>query len=140
LQPAGEPGQKAGTLSHPLIYMIVSEEASGDQGYYDLACAVLAKTSTAELNTLHAIGSTHLGINKKQLEYEPYKNSRLLSEALYMLDHNYYQPNHVMYGPYYDILYDNMVKAENGELTPEEAVEQAIQLVQAELADYVIIK
>jgi hypothetical protein len=33
-----------------------------------------------------------------------------------------------------------MVKAENGELTPEEAVEQAIQLVQAELADYVIIK
>jgi inositol-phosphate transport system substrate-binding protein len=140
LQPAGEPGQKAGTLSHPLIYMIVSEDASGDQGYYDLACAVLAKTSTAELNTLHAIGSTHLGINKKQLEYEPYKNSRLLSEALYMLDHNYYQPNHVMYGPYYDILYDNMVKAENGELTPEEAVEQAIQLVQAELADYVIIK
>jgi len=140
LQPAGEPGQKAGTLSHPLIYMIVSEEATGDQGYYDLACAVLAKTSTAELNTLHAIGSTHLGMNKKQAEYEPYKNNRLLSEALYMLDHNYYQPNHVMYGPYYDILYDNMVKAENGELTPEEAVEQAIQLVQAELADYVIIK
>jgi len=140
LEPAGEPGQKAGTLSHPLIYMIVSEEASGDEGYYDLACAVLAKTSTAELNTLHAVGSTHLGMNKMQATYEPYANDRLLSEALYMLDYNYYQPNHVMYGPYFDILYDNMVKAENAELSPEEAVEQAIQLVQAELADYVIIK
>jgi len=140
LQPAGEPGQKAGTLSHPLIYMIVTEEAAGDEGYYDLACAVLAKTSTAELNTLHAVGSTHLGMNKKQAEYEPYKNDRLLSEALYMLDYNYYLPNHVQYGPYYDILYDNMVKAENGELTPEEAAEQAIQLLQIELADYVIVK
>jgi inositol-phosphate transport system substrate-binding protein len=136
LIPAGEPGQKAGTLSHPLVYMIVSEEATGDTGYYDLACAVLAKTSTAELNTLHAVGSTHLGMNKKQAEYEPYTEDVFLTDTLYMLDHNYYQPNHVMYGAYFDILFDGMTKAENGELTPEEAAQEVIDLLQVELADF----
>jgi inositol-phosphate transport system substrate-binding protein len=137
LEPAGQPGLKPGTLSHPLVYMIVSEEATGDTGYYDLACAVLAKTSTAEMNTLHAVGSTHLGMNKKQADYEPYKQDRFLSDTLYMLDYNYYQPNHVMYGPYFDIVWDNMVKAENGDLTPEEAAQQAIDLLKVELGDFV---
>ncbi|GAB4527737.1 MAG: extracellular solute-binding protein [Anaerolineae bacterium] len=140
LQPAGEPGQKAGTLSHPLVYMITTESASGDKDYYDLACAVLAKTTTPELNTLHAVGSTHLGILKSQATYEEYANDRLLSQTLYMLDHNYYQPNHVMYGPYYDVVFDFMVKAENGELAPDVAAEQAIQQLQVELADVLIVK
>ena len=140
LEPAGEPGQKAGTLSHPLVYMIVSEEATGDEGYYDLACAVLAKTSTAEMNTLHAIGSTHLGMNKKQADYEPYKEDRFLSDTLYMLDYNYYAPNHVMYGAYFDIIWDGMVKAENGDLTPEEAAQQALDLLQVELGDFMIFE
>ena len=140
LQPAGEEGLDPGTLSHPLVYMIVSEEATGDEGYYDLACAVLAETSTAEMNTLHAVGSTHLGMNKEQANYEPYKADRFLSDTLYMLDYNYYQPNHVMYGPYFDIVWDNMVKAENGELSPEEAAAQAIALLEVELSDYVMFE
>lgn len=139
LQPAGEPGQQAGTLSHPLVYMISSEQASG-RNNQELACAVLAKTTTAEMNTLHAVGSTHLGIVKSQSDYEPYANDRLLSETLYMLDHNYYQPNHVMYSPYFDILWDNMVKAENGELSPKEAAEAAINLLQAEIGDFLIVE
>ena len=140
LEPAGEPGQKPGTLSHPLVYMIVSEEATGDEGYYDLACAVLAKTSTAEMNTLHAVGSTHLGMNKKQADYEPYTQDVFLSNTLYMLDYNYYQPNHVMYGAYFDIVWDGMVKAENGELTPEEAAQQAIALLKVELGDSIVFE
>jgi len=137
LQPAGEKGMSAGTLSHPLVYMIVSEEATGDADYYDLACAVLAKTSTAEMNTLHAVGSTHLGMNKLQAEYPPYMEDRFLTETLYMLDHNYYQPNHVMYGAYFDIVWDGMLKSENGELPPEEAAGQAIDLLKIELGDFV---
>jgi inositol-phosphate transport system substrate-binding protein len=140
LQPAGEPGMEAGTLSHPLVYMITTESAAGDEGFYDLACAVLAKTTTPEMNTLHAVGSTHLGILKSQADYEEYANDRLLSETLYMLDHNYYQPNHVMYGPYYDIIFDFMVRAENGEVEPEAAAEQAVQQLQVELGDAVIVR
>jgi inositol-phosphate transport system substrate-binding protein len=139
LQPAGEPGMEPGTLSHPLVYMITSESATGDENYYDLACAVLAETSTAEMNTLHAVGSTHLGINVKQSDYEPYTSDRFLSETLYMLDYNYYQPNHVMYGTYFDIIWDGLVKAENGELSPEDAA-GAVELLKAEIADHVIFK
>lgn len=140
LQPAGEPGLEAGTLSHPLIYFISSEDATGDEGYYDVACALLAETSTAELNTKHAVGSSHLGINVEQSDYEPYAEDRFLSETLYMLDHNYYQPNHVMYGPYFDILWDNLVLAESGEMTPEEAADAAISLLEVELGDYVVVE
>ena len=57
-----------------------------------------------------------------------------------MLDHNYYQPNHVMYGPYFDILWDNMVKAENGELAPADAATAAVELLQAELGDVLIVE
>ncbi len=139
LQPSGKEGVSAGTLSHPLVYMIVSESASGKKNQ-DLACLVLAKTTTPEINTLHAVGSTHLGILKSQADYQEYKNNRLLSETLYMLDYNYYQPNHVMYAPYFDIVWDGMVKAENGEATPEAAADEAIKLLQAELGDQVIVE
>jgi len=139
LQPAGEPGQQAGTLSHPLVYMITSASASG-QDNQALACAVLAKTTTAELNTMHAVDSTHLGIVKSQANYEPYANDRLLAETLYMLDHNYYQPNHIMYSVYFDVLWDNMVKAESGELSPEEATAAAVDLLQAEVGDFLIVE
>jgi len=140
LQPAGRKGFKAGTLSHPLVYMITSESASGSKGYYELACKVLAETSTAEINTLHAVESTHLGINVNQATYEPYSSNRFLTETLYMLNYNYYQPNHIMYGTYYDVLWNNMVKAENGELKPDEAAKAALDLMKVELPNDVIFE
>jgi inositol-phosphate transport system substrate-binding protein len=140
LEPAGEPGQKAGTLSHPCVYLIASEEATGDKGYYDLACAALAATTTPEIQTLHAVPTAHLGILKSQADYEPYAKDRFLTDVLSMLDDNYYQPNHVMYGPYFDIVWDFMVKAENGELSPEDAAAQCIALLKAELGEHVIFK
>lgn len=139
LQPSGIKGKPGGTLSHPLVYMITSPKATGKENQ-EVACAVLAKTTTPEINTLHAIDSTHLGILKSQATYEEYAKDRLLSDTLYMLDYNYYQPNHVMYGPYFDIVWDFMVKAENGEMKPEEAADNAIQQLQSELADAVIVE
>ena len=139
LQPSGIKGKPGGTLSHPLVYMITSEKASGKKNQ-DAACALLAKTTTPEINTLHAVGSTHLGILKSQANFPEYTTDRLLSETLYTLDYNYYQPNHVMYGPYFDIVWDFMVKAENGELSPADAAKGAIELLQTELGDAVIVE
>ena len=138
LEPSGIPGKPGLTLSHPLVYMITSKQASGKSNQ-DAACALLAKTTTPEINTLHAVDSTHLGILKSQADDPNYKNDRLLSETLYMLDYNFYQPNHTMFGPYFDILFDNMVKAENGELTPEQAADAAVQLLQSEIGDALIV-
>lgn len=139
LQPSGIEGEPGSTLSHPLVYMITNEEASGTTNQ-EAACAVLAKTTTPEINTLHAVESTHLGILTSQADYEEYASDRLLSEALYMLDHNFYQPNHVMYGPYFDIIWSYMVRAENGEISPAEAAETAVQQLQSELGDFVIVE
>ncbi|GIV79610.1 extracellular solute-binding protein [Litorilinea aerophila] len=139
LQPSGIPGRPGSTLSHPLVYMITSPQASG-RNNQAAACALLAKTTTPEINTLHAVESTHLGILKSQADYPEYANDRLLSDTLYMLDYNFYQPNHVMYGPYFDILWDFMVRAENGELSPADAASQAVQQLQAELGDYLIVE
>jgi inositol-phosphate transport system substrate-binding protein len=139
LQPSGIAGQPGSTLSHPLVYMITSPSASGKENQA-AACAVLAKTTTSEINTLHAVGSTHLGILKSQSEYPEYANDRLLSDTLYMLDYNFYQPNHVMYGPYFDILFDYMVRAENGELSPADAASQAVQQLQSELGEFLIVQ
>jgi inositol-phosphate transport system substrate-binding protein len=139
LQPSGKAGVAAGQLSHPLVYMITSESASGKKNQ-ELACAVLAKTTTAEINTLHAVGSAHLGIVKAQANYPDYTADKLLTETLYMLDHNYYQPNHVMYGVYYDIVWDALVKAENGDLSPEAAADEAIKLLEVEVGDQLIVE
>lgn len=139
LQPSGIEGQPGSTLSHPLVYMITTEEATGANNQ-EAACAVLAKTTTAKINTLHAVDSTHLGVVKSQADYADYASDRLLSETLYMLDHNFYQPNHVMYGAYFDIVWDFMVKAENGEMSAQDAADGAIQQLQAELGEFLVVQ
>jgi inositol-phosphate transport system substrate-binding protein len=138
LQPTGVEGGTGSTLSHPLIYMIVSPQASGRENQA-VACELLAKTTTAEINTPHAIESTHLGIVQAQTEDPNYTEDRLLAETTYMLEHNYYQPNHISYGPYFDALFNSMVLAENGDLSPEEAADEAIALIEAEIPEDVII-
>lgn len=139
LQPSGTEGQGGSTLSHPLVYMITTADASGANAQ-EAACALLAKTSTPEINTLHAVDSTHLGILKSQAEYDDYATDRLLTETLYMLDHNFYQPNHVMFGTYFDIVWDYMVRAENGDMPAAEAAETAVQQLQVELGDFLIVE
>jgi inositol-phosphate transport system substrate-binding protein len=139
LQPSGIKGKPGVTLSHPLVYMITAPKTSGTE-LYDQACALLAKTTTPEINTLHAVGSTHLGILKSQAQDPTYANDRLLSDTLYMLDYNFYQPNHTMYGPWFDIVYDGMVKAENGETTPEQAADDVVKLLQTEVGDFLIVE
>jgi len=46
----------------------------------------------------------------------------------------------VMYGPYYDILWEFLVKAENGEMSPADAANGAVQALQTELGDAVIVE
>ena len=139
LQPASRDGGIPGTLSHPLVYMITTEKASSNT-HRDIVLRLLAKMTTPELNTRHAVESTHLGILKSQMEYEPYKSSRFLADVTYMLDHNYYQPNHAMYGVWFDTVWGGMLAAEQGEKSPADAAKDAVGLLELELEDYLIIK
>ncbi len=139
LQPSGIRGVAAQQMSHPLIYVVVSEKASGNS-HQDLVVRLLEKMTTKELNTKHAVESGHLGILKSQADYAPYKADRLLSETLYMLDYAFYQPNHPYYPSYWSALWTNMEAVQNGALTPAEGVDAVIAVLEAEIGDAVIIK
>ncbi len=139
LQPSGIRGKKGNTLSHPLVYMVTTEKASGHK-YRDLVIRLLAKMTTKEINTKHAVESTHLGILKSQMHYKPYTDSKFLSSVTYMLNYNWYQPNNPSYSMWFDIVWNGMVAAENGEKTPQQAVDSVVKQMKLELGDSVIIK
>ena len=139
LQPAAEKGGKAVTLSHPLVYMVTSKKTSG-QDKQDIVKRLVQKMTTAELNTRHALESSHIGILKSQLEFPAYKEAKFLSSVTYMVEENFYQPNHIMYGLWFDIVWEGMLAAEQGDKTPEKAVEDVIKLLEMELGDSIIIR
>jgi len=135
LIPAAEKGGKPNSLTHPLAYLVSSQCK-----YPDLAVALIAKVTNYGPNTRHAISSTHLGILKGQTEYKFYKGSRLLSEALYMLDYTTFLPNNPDWGPYSTVTYEALAAVVSGDFTPEEAVDFAVEGLNRELGDKVIIK
>ena len=139
LQPSGIRGEEAQQLSHPLIYVVTSEKASGSSNQ-DLAIRLLEKVTTKELNTKHAVESGHLGILKSQADYPPYKADKLLSETLYMLDYAFFQPNHPYYPSYWSALWTSMESVQNGVMTPEEGVQAVIDVLEADIGDAFIVK
>ena len=138
-EPSGIRNVKGITLSHPLVYLISTEEASGSSNQ-DLAERLISLMTTTERNTRHAVESGHLGILDSQDSYAPYLASKFLSSTGYLLDNNIFQPNHPMYGIWYDSFWDNLVSAEQGEKTPQKAAEDAIKVMKLELEDQIIIK
>jgi len=135
LIPAAVKGGKPNSLTHPLTYLVSSQSK-----HPDLTVALIAKVTNYGPNTRHAISSTHLGILKGQTEYKFYKGSRLLSEALYMLDYTTFLPNSPYWGPYSTGTYDALAAVVSGDFTPEEAVDFVLEGLNRELGDKVIIK
>ncbi len=134
LYPAA-PGGSPVTLSHPVVYLI-----SAQSEHPDLALALIAKATTDEANTRHAINSTHLGILKSQADYEPYTQDVFLSDVLYMLDYTTFLPNSPNWGPYASITYEALAAVQSGDLTAQEAVDLVVEGLQNELGDEIIIR
>jgi inositol-phosphate transport system substrate-binding protein len=139
LQPSGIKGQPGVTLSHPLVYMVSSQKASGETQQKQASDVVTAAT-TAELNNKHALGSTHLAILRSQLKDPAYAANKLLSGSAYMLEHTRFLPNDPNFGAYDDIVFRLMSAAENGEMSPQQAVAAAADELQTELGDKVLIR
>ncbi len=138
-EPSGIRGEKGITLSHPLVYLVSSESAS-DSTDQEIAKRLISLMTTTERNTRHAVESGHLGILNSQDNYDEYLSSKFLSSTGYLLDNNVFQPNHPMYGIWYDSFWDNLVSAEQGEKTPQEAADDAITVMKLELEDQLIVK
>jgi len=139
LQPSGVKGQPGVTLSHPLVYMVTSQQASGEDQQQDAFNAITGAT-TAELNNKHALGSTHLAILKSQLQTPDYAANKLLQDTAYMLEYTRFLPNNADFGSYDDVVFRAMSAAENGEMSPQDAVELAADELGAELGDKVVVR
>jgi inositol-phosphate transport system substrate-binding protein len=139
LQPTGIKGQPGVTLSHPLAYMVSSEKASGETQQKE-AFEVITGATTPELNNKHALGSAHLAILKSQVDDPEYAANKLLAGTAYMLEYTRFLPNNPNFGSYDDIVFRLMSAAENGEMSPQQAVEATADELQTELGDKVVIK
>ena len=123
------------TLTQPIVYMISSQSE-----HPDLALRVIANATTSELNTPYAVDSGHLGIVNAQSQDPAYTEARFLSETLYMLDHTNFQPNNRYYSTWSEIFFSGVKAVENGELSPDEAVDFVVDQMQAQLGDNVVIR
>ena len=135
LYPAAEAGGSPLTLSHPVVYLV-----SAQTEHPDLALALIAKATTDEANTRHAINSTHLGILKSQADYEPYAQDAFLSDVLYMLDYTTFLPNNPNWGPYATMTFEALAAVQTGDLTAQEAVDLVVEGLENELGDEIIIR
>lgn len=135
LVPAFSDGGEPITLTHPLVYTISSAAE-----HPDLALRLIAKVTTAPINTLHAVGSAHIGIVKSQSDYPEYANAEFLSSVLYMLDNTTYISNSEYFNAWSSAYYQGIQAVQVGDLSPAEAAGFVAQRLQNELRDNIEIR
>ncbi|MDP3046398.1 MAG: extracellular solute-binding protein, partial [Chloroflexota bacterium] len=124
LIPASTKGGKPTTVTHPLVYMVSSQSK-----YQEIAFRLITLASADDLNTLHAVGSGHLAINKTQASYPAYAEAKFLQSATYMLDYTNFIPNHAKFSIYDNVTWKALTAVASGEMKPD----QAVKLVEDEL-------
>ncbi len=134
LHPAGEPGKKPVTLSHPLVYMVTSQCK-----YPEVAFLIITLATDPHINSLHSVNSAHLAILRSQITDTKYQEDKFLAEVAYMLDYTTFIPMHPKWGEYNDAIFRALSAIETGAATPEQAYEQLLADVQA-LGDVVIFE
>jgi inositol-phosphate transport system substrate-binding protein len=132
--PAVEKGGKPGSLTHPIIYAV-----SADTERPDLAVRLLGFASDADLNTDHAVTSTHIGIKQEQLDDPRYQEAWPLARATELLEYTKFLPNNPGFGDLNRIIYQGLQGVESGRLSAEEAAQFVVDEAAAQL-DGVIVK
>src|SRR5918999_3777807 len=143
LQPTGVRGEPGRTLSRPIAYFVTSNQASGASAeQIDAACALLATSMKAETRTPEAIESAHLAWLEPQLRSPAYRRDEFLSSVTYMIQEGraFFVPNDVNFGEYNTIVYDQMLRAEQGEISPARAADAVVARMKLELRDAVVFE
>jgi inositol-phosphate transport system substrate-binding protein len=111
LIPAGTKGGKPTTVTHPLAYMVNAQSK-----FPEIAFRLITLASADDLNTIHAVESTHLGISKTQANYPAYANAKFLQATTYMLDYTRFIPNHAKFSVYDNITWKALTAVASGEM------------------------
>ncbi len=132
--PAVEKGGSPGSLTHPIIYAVAA-----DVERPDLAVRLLGFASDADLNTDHAVTTTHIGIKNEQLEDPRYQEAWTLARATELLEFTKFLPNNPQFGDLNRIIYTGLQGIESGRLSAEEAALFVVDEAEAQL-DNVIVR
>lgn len=132
--PAAAKGGKPSSLTHPVIYAIAADTAEPE-----LAVRLLGHASAVDLNTDHAVTTTHLGIKPEQLDDPRYAAAWPLARATELLEVTKFLPNNPQFGDLNGIIYTAMQGVETGRLSAEEAADFVIDEAEATL-DNVMVK
>ncbi len=135
LVPAPEPGLEPKTLSSPYLYYVTSQSK-----YPEIAFLLIVIATSAPLDAIHAVDSAHLPVRMTTVEHPYYKKSRFHSEVAYMLEYTSFEPLHPKYGAYKNAWITAITKVEKGEATPQEALNELVNTLQAEIGDDIIIR
>jgi inositol-phosphate transport system substrate-binding protein len=131
--PPVEKGGKPSSLTHPIIYAI-----SADVENPELAVRLLGFASDADLNTDHAVTSTHIGIKEEQLEDPRYQGAWPLARATELLQYTKFLPNNTGFGDLNRIIYQALQGVESGRLSAEEAAQFVADEAEAQLDDVIV--
>jgi inositol-phosphate transport system substrate-binding protein len=131
--PAVEKGGKPSSLTHPIIYAI-----SADVEDPELAVRLLGFASDADLNTDHAVTSTHIGIKEEQLNDPRYQEAWPLARATELLEYTKFLPNNPGFGDLNRIIYQALQGVESGRLSAEEAAQFVADEAEAQLDDVIV--
>lgn len=131
--PPVEEGGEPSSLTHPIVYAV-----SADVEHPELAVRLLGFASDADLNTDHAVTTTHIGIKEEQLEDPRYQEAWTLARATELLEYTKFLPNNPDFGDLNRIIYQGLQGVESGRLTAEEAAQFVVDEAQVQLDDVVV--
>jgi maltose-binding protein MalE len=96
----------------------------------------------AETRTPEAIESAHLAWLEPQLRSPAYRRDEFLSSVTYMIQEGraFFVPNDVNFGEYNTIVYDQMLRAEQAEISPARAADAVVARMKLELRDAVVFE
>ncbi|MEZ5670152.1 MAG: extracellular solute-binding protein [Alphaproteobacteria bacterium] len=131
--PAATAGGSASSLTHPVIYAIAADVAEPD-----LAVRLLGHASSLELNTDHAITTTHIGIRTDQSDDPRYQEAWTLARAAELLPITKFLPNNPQFGGLNRIIYAGIQGVESGQLSAEDAADFVIDEATSTLEDVIV--
>ena len=131
--PAVEKGGQPGSLTHPVVYAISSKVKDPD-----LAVRLLGEASDPDLNTDHAVTTTHLGIKPEQLDDPRYADAWPLAKATELLKITKFLPNNPQFGDLNGIIYTAIQGVESGRLTAEDAADFVIDEATCNLENVIV--
>ncbi len=132
--PAPEAGGSPGSLTHPIVYGVGASE------HQEIAAAVVGYASDADLNTDHAVTTTHIGIKRSQLDDPRYAEAWTLALATELLEFAHYMPNHADFGPLNQIIYEGLQGVETGQLSAADAAIYVIEEAEARIPDSIVVR